>query len=49
MDPKNNGHKKKAVIPVKKVTDSCPDCGEKLVHQEATLFCPNCGWQKAPC
>ena len=27
----------------------CPDCGGQLRHQEGTEFCPNCGYQRAPC
>ena len=49
MDPKKNGHKKKVVALVKKVPDSCPDCGSQLIHQEGILVCRHCGYQSAPC
>jgi uncharacterized Zn finger protein (UPF0148 family) len=26
--------------------DTCPDCGNKLMHQEGCIHCPECGWGK---
>lgn len=32
----------------KNATDSCPDCGSQLAHQESIVLCHDCGYQSIP-
>ncbi len=30
-------------------SEKCPECGQRIVHQEGIKVCHSCGWQSAPC
>lgn len=42
---RNRESRERRTVLAEGVTDSCPDCGAQLAHQEGITVCHNCGYE----